>query len=66
MSYTLYEVWAEHLDGHQELVETTASPTEASKLAEQAVLDGYFAGIVLREDDNGDLIEIERFEAEEE
>lgn len=66
MSYTLYEVWAEHLDGHQELIETTASPTEASRLAEQVVLDGYFAGIVLKETDDGDLVEVERFEAEEE
>jgi hypothetical protein len=60
MSYTLYEVWAEHLDGHQALIETTASPTEASKLAEQAVLDGYYAGIVLKETEEGDLIEVER------
>jgi hypothetical protein len=66
MSYTLYEIWAEHSDGHQSLIETTASPTEASKIAEQAVIDGYYAGVVLKEDEFGDLIEVERFEAEEE
>lgn len=65
MSYTLYEVWAEEDDGHQTLIETTASPTEASKIAEQAVLDGYYAGIVFKEDESGDLIEVERFEGEE-
>ena len=65
MSYTLYEVWAENLDGHQELIETTASEKEATRLAEQAVLDGYFAGVVLKETDDGDLIEVERYESEE-
>ena len=66
MSYTLYEVWAEHLDGHQVLIETTASEKEASELAEQAVVDGYFAGVVFKETESGDLIEIERYESEEE
>lgn len=66
MSYTLYEVWAEHLDGHQTLIETTSSEKEASKFAEQAVSDGYYAGVVLKETEDGDLIEIERFESEDE
>lgn len=66
MSYTLYEVWAEHLDGHQVLIETTASEKEANELAEQAVLDGYFAGVVMKETDDGNLIEVNRFESEEE
>lgn len=66
MSYTLYEVWAEHLDGHQTLLETTSSEKEANRLAEQAVVDGYYAGVVLKETEDGDLIEIERYESEEE
>lgn len=65
MSYTLYEVWAEEEDGHQELIETTASEKQASELAAQAVLDGYFAGIVLKETEDGDLIEVQRYESEE-
>lgn len=65
MSYTLYEVWAEHIDGHQTLIETTASLTEAGKIAEQAVLDGYYAGVVFKETNDGDLVEVERFESEE-
>ena len=65
MSYTLYEVWAEEETGHQELIETTASLTEATRLAEQAVVDGYFAGVIYRETDDGDLKEVERYEAEE-
>ena len=65
MSYTLFEVWAEHMDGRQVLIETTASEKEASNLAEQAVVDGYFAGVVMKETDNGDLVEVKRFESEE-
>lgn len=66
MSYTLYEVWAEHLDGHQTLIETTSSEKEAFKLAEQGVSDGYQACVVFKETEDGELIEVERFELEDE
>lgn len=61
----LFEIWAEDEDGRQELIETTASETEAFKIAEQAIIDGAFASIVMKEDEYGDLNEVQRFEAEE-
>jgi len=36
MNWTQYEVWAE-MDGHQELIETTASKKEAIQLAERTL-----------------------------
>jgi hypothetical protein len=63
--FMLFEIWAEDDEGRQELVETTASETEAFKIAEQTILDGAFAAIVMKEDDFGDLYEVQRFEAEE-
>lgn len=61
----LFEIWVEDEDGRQELIETTASQTEAFKIAENAVAEGAFASIVLKEGDDGDLHEIQRFETEE-
>jgi len=63
--FMLFEIWIEDNDGRQELIETTASQTEAFKIAEQAVIEGAYASIVLKEDDNGDISEVQRFEAEE-
>ena len=60
----LFEVWAEEEDGHQELIDTTASETEAVKMAKQAILDGTFAAVVLQETEDGDLKEILRFESD--
>lgn len=65
MSFLLYEVWAEDEDGHQEIIETTASKNEAFKLAEQIVVDGAYASVVCQETETGDSIEIQRFESEE-
>jgi hypothetical protein len=62
MSYMLYEVWAEEEDGHQELLDTTASQKEAFEIAENALGLGYLVGIVYQEDEEGDLKEIKRFE----
>lgn len=64
MSFLLFEVWAEDDDGHEELIETTASKAAASEIAEQAVLDGAFAATVYQEVDGSDAIEVERFERE--
>lgn len=63
--FMLFEIWVEDEDGRQELIDTTASQTEAFKIAEKAVTEGAFASIVLKEDDDGDLKEVQRFEAEE-
>jgi hypothetical protein len=56
-----YEVWARDEAGHEELVETTIVRKQAVELAKQC-LDNFVAGIVYQEDENGDLIELERFE----
>lgn len=60
----LFEIWAEQEDGHEELLETTASQSEAFKIAEQAILDGAVAATVFQELDSGDLKEIQRFESD--
>jgi hypothetical protein len=62
--FMLFEIWAEQEDGHEELLETTASQSEAFKIAEQAVLDGAVAATVFQETDSGDLKEIQRFESD--
>jgi hypothetical protein len=59
--FTLFEIWTEDEEGRQELIDTTASHTEAVKLAEKSVTEGAFAAFVLRETEDGDLEEIERF-----
>ncbi len=60
----LFEIWTEDEDGHQELIETTASETAAKKLAETAVLDGAYTAIVLQETEDGDLEEVFRVETD--
>ena len=62
MSYELYEVWAEDEHGHEELIETTKSFKQATELAKKALTEGYVAGIIYKEDDFGDLDEVQRFE----
>ena len=63
MSYTLYEVWAEFLDGRQELIETTASNTEALKIAKQCLADGYEEVIIFQETEDGESREVQRLTA---
>ena len=62
MSLEFYEIWARDDDDHEELVETTISRKQAIMLAKKCIEDGYAAGIVYEEDENGDLGEVERFE----
>ena len=62
MSYELYEVWAEDEHGHEELIETTKSLKQATDLAKKALKEGFIAGIIYKEDDYGDLDEVQRFE----
>jgi hypothetical protein len=64
MSYLLFEIWTEEEDGHQELIDTTASKTEAIKIAEQAILDGSIAAVILQETEDGDLEEVLRLESD--
>jgi hypothetical protein len=62
MNYELYEVWGVEEDGHEQLLETTSSKTQAEELAEANLGLGYFQTVIYRENEQGDLIEIKRFE----
>jgi hypothetical protein len=64
MSYMLFEVWSEDENGHQELIETTASLTAARKIANQTIENGSVAVIIFQETDEGDTKEIERIESD--
>jgi hypothetical protein len=63
MSFLLYEVWTEDEDGHQELVETTASLTGAKRIAQKALEDGSLAVVIYQETEDGDTREIQRMDA---
>jgi len=58
----LYEVWAEDEDGHNELLETTASQKEAFRIAQSSLSDGYISSTVYQETDDGDPILIKTFQ----
>jgi hypothetical protein len=62
MTYMLYEVWAEDEDGHNELLETTASQKEAFEIAQSSLSDGYISSAVYQETDDGDPILIKTFQ----
>lgn len=62
MNFELYEVWAVDEAGHEELLETTSSKKEAEEIAETSLGLGYYQTVVYREDENGDLKEVDRFE----
>jgi hypothetical protein len=58
----LYEVWAEDEDGHNELLDTTASQKEAFEIAQSSLNDGYTSSTVYQETDDGDPILIKTFQ----
>ena len=62
MTYMLYEVWAEDEDGHNELLETTASQKEAFEIAKVSLSDGYVSSSVYQETDDGDPILVKTFQ----
>jgi hypothetical protein len=62
MSYLLFEVWSEDENGHQELIDTTASNTEAFKLAQSVLSEEYPVAFVLQETEDGDSKFVKRFE----
>ena len=62
MTYMLYEVWAEDEDGHNELLDTTASQKEAFEIAQSSLNDGYTSSTVYQETDDGDPIPIKTFQ----
>lgn len=60
----LYEVWAITDEGHEELIGTTASRTEANKMAEQTLSD-FEESWILEENSAGDIKEISRLTLDE-
>jgi hypothetical protein len=62
MNFELYEVWAVDEAGHEEILETTSSKKEAEEIAEASLGLGYLETVIYRENENGDLDEVQRFE----
>ena len=62
MNWELYEVWSVDEDGAEDLVDTTASLKEARAIAQATLNEYYVECIIYSEDENGDLIEIERLQ----
>lgn len=62
MNWELYEVWAVDSEGIETLIDTTKSLKEARQLAEANVDDGGEC-VIYREDNEGDLKEVERVQA---
>jgi hypothetical protein len=61
MSWEFYEVWSVDEDDHEELVDTTQSLKEAQEIAETTLgEDGVVESIIYRENDIGDLEEVQR------
>jgi hypothetical protein len=60
--FELYEIWAEDEIGHQELIETTQSRTQALEIAQAQLEIGFLAAVVYQETAEGDTVEIKRFE----
>ena len=61
MNYMLFEVWAEDQDGHNELLDTTASQKEAFEIAKQCLAEGYIYIEVLQETEEGESVLIKQF-----
>lgn len=59
MNWELYEVWSVDEDGHELLIETTKSLKEARILAQSSLTDDVVECIIYREDENGELREVE-------
>lgn len=60
MNWELYEVWSVDEDGHEDLIDTTKSLKEARQLAQANLTEYYVECIIYQEDENGELIELER------
>lgn len=62
MKFELYEIWSEDESGHQELIDTTRSITEARDIAQLELDTGAFYVTIYRETEDGDLELVEEFE----
>jgi hypothetical protein len=61
MNWVQYEVWAEDDEGHQELIETTASKKDAIRIAERTHKDTDMIVTVHEEDADGNYEMIKEF-----
>jgi hypothetical protein len=59
MIWELYEVWAVDFAGHEELINTTNSLKEAQQLAEESLTEDIVEVIIYKEDEDGELEEVE-------
>ena len=68
MSFMFYEVWAVDEDGHEELVGSTSSKSDAEKMASTALEENeqYIEIWIGEENEQGDLEEISRLTIDEE
>ena len=60
MNFELYEVWAVEEDGHEALLETTASKKQALEFAKNSLIEDCKEVIIYREGEDGELQEVER------
>ena len=62
MNFVFFEVWALDDEGHEELVGTTASKTDAMKIAEDSLesTEQYLEVWVNEETQDGDVKEVSR------
>ena len=60
MTWELYEVWAVDEDGHEDLIDTTKDLKEARQLASLNLDEGIVECVIYKENEDGDLIEVER------
>ena len=62
MNFVFFEVWALDDEGHEELVGTTASKTDAMKMAEESLesTEQYIEVWVNEETEDGDVEEVTR------
>lgn len=59
MNWELYEVWAVDSDGHEDLIDTTKDLKEARRIARENLQDDVEECIIYRENEVGDLEEVE-------
>jgi hypothetical protein len=60
MNWELYEVWSVDIDGHEDLIDTTKDLKEARRLASDCLSEDVIECVIYKEDNAGDLIEVER------
>jgi hypothetical protein len=65
MTWELYEVWGIEEDGHEDLIMTTKSLSEARKVAAAKIKqEGFIAIDIYRETEDGELEVIESLDKE--